>query len=51
MIAPGQSENIRSPHYRDLAALWAKGEGVEIAGDWSPEKPPAGAKILTLSPK
>ena len=51
MLAPGQSENILSPHYRDLAPLWARGEGVEIAGDWTPDNPPAGAQVLTLSPR
>ncbi|MNW02521.1 Penicillin amidase [compost metagenome] len=26
MNTPGQSGNPASPHYRDLAPLWAKGE-------------------------
>jgi penicillin amidase len=28
MNAPGQSGDSRSPHYRDLSALWAKGDYV-----------------------
>ena len=28
--APGQSGDPRSPHYRDLAPLWAKGEYVPM---------------------
>jgi penicillin amidase len=30
MNAPGQSGDPRSPHYRDLAPLWAKGEYVPL---------------------
>jgi penicillin amidase len=48
MLAPGQSGHILSPHYRDLAPLWARGEGIEIAGDWPADKPPAGSTTLTL---
>jgi penicillin amidase len=51
MLAPGQSGHILSPHYRDLAPLWARGEGIEIAGDWPADKPPAGSTTLTLSPQ
>lgn len=51
MLAPGQSGHILSPHYRDLAPLWARGEGIEIAGDWSADKPPVGSTTLTLSPQ
>jgi penicillin amidase len=29
--APGQSGDPRSPHYRDLAPLWADGEYVPLA--------------------
>ena len=50
MLAPGQSGHILSPHYRDLAPLWARGEGIEIAGDWPADKPPEGMTVLTLSP-
>jgi penicillin amidase len=35
VIAGGQSGNPLSPHYRDLFALWQRGEGVPIP--WSPE--------------
>ena len=30
MNSPGQSGDPRSPHYRDLAPLWAKGEYVPL---------------------
>ena len=33
MLAGGQSGNPMSPHYRDLFALWTRGEAVPIA--WS----------------
>ncbi len=51
MLAPGQSGHVFSPRYRDLAPLWARGEGIEIAADWSPDAPPEGMKTMTLSPK
>jgi penicillin amidase len=33
VLAGGQSGNPLSPHYRDLFALWQRGDGVTIA--WS----------------
>ncbi len=33
VVAGGQSGNPVSPHYRDLFALWRRGQGVPIA--WS----------------
>jgi penicillin amidase len=51
MVTPGQSGHPRSPHYGDLAPLWARGEYFELRSDWTPETPPAGAKVLRLSPK
>lgn len=50
-LAPGQSGHPASPHYRDLALLWAQNEGFEIRRDWTPEAPPAGARLLTLLPR
>ena len=51
MSAPGQSGQILSPHYRDMAGPWAKGEYFQIRDDWTPDSPPPGTKILTLTPK
>ncbi len=64
MIAPGQSAHPLSPHYRDLAPLWAAGEYVEIRADWpgaprGPDEPlgewvaeyaPPSTRLLTLAP-
>jgi penicillin amidase len=50
IVAPGQSGHPRSPHYRDLAMLWATGQSFEIRDDWGADRPPAGAQRLTLSP-
>jgi len=33
--APGQSGDPRSPHYRDLAPLWAAGEYVPMLYSWT----------------
>lgn len=51
MVAPGQSGHPRSAHYGDLAALWAKGEYVQIRSDWGPKAAPEGAKTFKLEPK
>ncbi len=49
--APGQSGHPLSPHYRDLAARWARGGHVMIRDDWTWENPPQGSRTLALSPQ
>lgn len=51
MHAPGQSGNLMSPHYRDLAQSWADGEFFEIRADWTDQSPPPGSQTLILKPK
>lgn len=51
MHGPGQSGHPLSPHYRDLAELWAQGEYIEIRDDWTPQSAPQGARRLTLRPR
>jgi penicillin amidase len=51
MHGPGQSGHVLSPHYRDLAESWAKGEYFEIRADWSADSPPPGSQTLVLKPK
>ncbi len=51
MSGPGQSGNIMSPHYRDMAPLWARGDYFQIRDDWTPQSPPKGTQILTLVPQ
>ena len=51
MTAPGQSGQLLSPHYRDMAQPWAKGEYFEIRDDWTPDSPPPGTQVLTLQPQ
>lgn len=48
MHAPGQSGHPWSPHYRDLAPMWAAGESFELRTDWTPDNPPEGARTLVL---
>jgi penicillin amidase len=48
--APGQSGNPMSPHYRDLAPLWAQGGYFEIDTQWDLRRPPPGMRILELLP-
>ena len=48
MHAPGQSGHPLSPHYRDLAPMWAAGESFELRTDWTPDNPPDGARTLVL---
>ncbi len=48
--APGQSGHRMSPHYDDLAALWAAGEYITIRTDWSLELPPPEMRLLRLCP-
>lgn len=50
VMAPGQSGHPRSPHYGDLAQLWARGEYFQIRGDWTPETAPEGAQTWRLEP-
>ncbi len=51
MSAPGQSGQVLSKHYRDMADSWAKGEYMQIRDDWTPDAPPPGAQVLTLKPQ
>ncbi len=51
MAAPGQSGQVLSPHYRDMAGRWANGEYIQIRDDWTPVSPPPGTQILTLNPQ
>ena len=51
MHAPGQSGHPWSPHYRDLAPMWAAGESFELRTDWTPDDAPDGASILVLRPR
>lgn len=50
MITTGQSGNVMSPHYDDLAPMWGRGDYIEIRTDWTPETAPESARILTLQP-
>lgn len=51
MHAPGQSGHPLSPHYRDLAPLWAAGEYFEVRTDWPRTAPPPATRVLTLRPR
>ncbi|VAW00489.1 Penicillin amidase precursor, partial [hydrothermal vent metagenome] len=51
MHGPGQSGNVMSPHYRDLAESWAVGEFFEIRADWTAVSPPPGSSTLVLRPQ
>jgi len=50
VVTPGQSGNPTSPHYGDLAPLWARGEYFPIRSDWTADDPPAGTQVLRLTP-
>ena len=50
IITTGQSGHFLSPHYDDQAALWGRGEYIEIPTGWSADQAPDGAHILRLSP-
>ena len=50
MIPTGQSGNVLSRHYDDMAPLWGRGEYIEIRTDWTPAQLPAGARVLVLQP-
>jgi penicillin G amidase len=50
MITTGQSGNVMSPHYDDLAPLWGRGEYIEIPTGWTLETRPEGVSVLTLQP-
>ncbi len=50
MHGPGQSGHPLSPHYRDLAELWSRGEFIQIRDDWTYSTPPQGSRTLTLRP-
>ncbi len=51
MSAPGQSGQVLSKYYKDMAQKWANGEYIQIRDDWTPESPPPETHILTLIPK
>ncbi len=50
MITTGQSGNVLSPHYDDLAPLWGRGEYIEIRSDWTPQSAPEDVVLLRLYP-
>lgn len=50
MITTGQSGNVMSRHYDDLAPLWGRGEYIEIPTGWTLETRPEGVSVLTLQP-
>lgn len=50
IFAPGQSGHVLSPHYRDLANMWARGEYFELRADWDVDSPPPGSQLLMLKP-
>lgn len=50
MITTGQSGNLMSPHYDDLAPMWGRGEYIEISAGWTPDTAPEGVNVLTLQP-
>ncbi|MBO6782314.1 MAG: penicillin acylase family protein [Alphaproteobacteria bacterium] len=49
MIAPGQSERLSSPHYRDLAMPWRDGRYIVLQGELETLRSNAGS-LLTLTP-
>ena len=49
MIAPGQSGQMNSPHFADLAAPWAAGSYIVLKGDLETLRLNATAE-LTLVP-
>jgi penicillin amidase len=50
MITTGQSGNVMSRHYDDLAPLWGRGEYLTVPTGWTPDTAPDGARVLTLQP-
>lgn len=50
MITTGQSGNVMSRHYDDLAPLWGRGEYIEIPTDWDMRSVPEGMDVLRLQP-
>lgn len=50
MITTGQSGNVMSRHYDDLAPLWGRGEYVEIPTGWDMRNVPEGVDVLRLQP-
>ncbi len=50
MITTGQSGNVMSSHYADLAPLWGRGEYIEIPTGWTLETRPQDVSVLTLQP-
>jgi len=50
MITTGQSGNVMSRHYDDLAPLWGRGEYVEIPTGWTMDAVPEGMSVLELQP-
>tara|TARA_R110000868_G_scaffold2321_1_gene17157 strand:- start:18446 stop:20773 length:2328 start_codon:yes stop_codon:yes gene_type:complete len=50
MITTGQSGNVLSRHYDDLAPLWGQGVYFRIRTDWDVSNMPEGASRLELQP-
>ena len=50
MITTGQSGNVLSRHYDDLAPLWGRGEYLTVPTGWTPDTAPDGVRVLTLQP-
>ena len=50
MITTGQSGNVMSRHYDDLAPMWGRGEYVEIPTGWDMQSVPEGMDVLRLQP-
>jgi penicillin amidase len=48
VITPGQSGNPLSPHWGDLAPLWANGRSITLGGDRASLR--AEGQVLTLEP-
>ena len=50
MITTGQSGNVMSRHYDDLAPMWGRGEYISIPTGWTLDDAPEGLDVLTLQP-
>jgi penicillin G amidase len=50
MITTGQSGNVMSRHYDDLAPMWGRGEYISIPTGWTLDNAPEGLDVLTLQP-
>ncbi len=50
MITTGQSGNVMSRHYDDLAPMWGRGEYIAIPTGWTMDAAPDGLSVLRLQP-